>query len=423
MSRPTELLQALLDSAKDPMIVGDLMDGAIVLWNESARRLFGYDQEAATGVTIADLMPAEFRTVFRDRIETYREHNAGPWLATSRPIETTGVSRDGRRIDIEMTLSRLDGELAPETWLLAVVRDVSERNQREREFELLLESIPDGIHGVDHEGRVRFVNAAGAAILGYAREELMGRQLHDLIHHSYADGSRFPVEDCPLVKSIRQGLPRSGEDLFWRKDGTSFPVEYTIRPMLHDGQFTGAVCTFADITERKRAEQALTNRALRDALTALPNRTLFLDRLDQAIARAQRDRSTFALLMLDLDGFKQVNDRFGHLAGDTVLSQIAARFPTVLRASDTPARIGGDEFAVLLPTVRTAADAAIVARRLIAILHRPFLVAGNQAKVGVSIGIVVGSGADEPPQLLQRADEAMYRAKRSGGGYTIWEPA
>jgi diguanylate cyclase (GGDEF)-like protein/PAS domain S-box-containing protein len=415
------LLQGLLDSAKDAMVVGDLADGAIILWNPSARELFGYQDGAPESLSIADLMPLQFRTKFVHRLAEYRESNRGPWLDTPRPVATTGVRRDGRRVDIEMTLSRLDPELAPPTWLLAVVRDVSERNQREREFELLLQTIPDGIHGVDEAGRVRFVNAAGAAILGYARDELLGKQLHGLIHHSHADGTPFPVEECALVKAIADHVPRTGQDVFWRKDGTSFPVEYTIRPMVHEGQFQGAVCTFADITERKRAEEALANQALRDPLTALPNRTLFLDRLDQAITRAQRDHTTFALLMLDLDGFKQVNDSFGHRAGDTVLSQIAIRFPSVLRASDTPARIGGDEFAVLLPTVRTSADAVIVAHRLVKIMQRPFVVESQQTTVGASIGITIGCGTDDPAQLLQRADEAMYRAKRAGGGYVIWE--
>ncbi|MBV8084007.1 MAG: GGDEF domain-containing protein [Chloroflexi bacterium] len=414
------LLQGLLDSAKDPMVVGDISTGAIVLWNASARQLFGYEDLGLEGRTIADLMPRQFRTRFVHRLAEYRERNQGPWLDTPRPVATTGVRRDGRRLEVEMTLSRLDPELAPPTWLLAVVRDVSERNQRERAFELLLEAIPEGIHGVDDDGQVRFVNAAGAAILGFSREELLGKRLHSLIHHSYPDGTPFPAEDCPIVKAIEDRVAKTGQDTFWRKDGTQFPVEYTIRPMIHEGQFQGAVCTFADITERKRAEEALANQALRDPLTALPNRTLFLDRLDQAITRAQRDQTTFALLMLDLDGFKQVNDTLGHRAGDTVLSQIAIRFPSVLRASDTPARIGGDEFAVLLPTVRTSADAAIVARRLIAVMQRPFVVESSRVTVGASIGITIGSGPDDPAQLLQRADEAMYRAKRAGGGYGIW---
>jgi diguanylate cyclase (GGDEF)-like protein len=175
----------------------------------------------------------------------------------------------------------------------------------------------------------------------------------------------------------------------------------------------------AETAARKRAEEALQHLALNDPLTGLPNRTLFQDRLDQAVRSAQRDGGGFALLLLDLDRFKQVNDTLGHHAGDLLLREVACRLAGAIRASDTAARLGGDEFAALLPGA-----AARVARRLAEAVARPFTLDGHSMGVGASIGIALhpDHGADGEA-LLRCADAAMYAAKRSRGGHRLAPPA
>ena len=175
------------------------------------------------------------------------------------------------------------------------------------------------------------------------------------------------------------------------------------------------VCTFSDITQRKQAEEQIRYRADHDALTGLPNRALFADRLGSALAVASRHGHRFALLAVDLDYFKAVNDRFGHLAGDALLVETAARLRACVRESDTVARLGGDEFVILLPRINKDADAAAVAERILQALGSPFHINAHVISISASIGIAIfpRDGAAEDG-LLRNADVAMYEAKRAG---------
>jgi len=175
-----------------------------------------------------------------------------------------------------------------------------------------------------------------------------------------------------------------------------------------------------ETAERRTQIEALRYRALHDPLTNLPNRALLLDRLEQTIRFAERARSTAAVLLLDLDGFKAVNDSFGHSAGDTILSEVGPRLRRVLRESDTLARLGGDEFVVVLPDA-DARTAALVARKMLRALNRPFTIEGGDVRIWGSIGIsVYPRHGTEPSALMGRADVAMYAAKRREGGYSIY---
>jgi diguanylate cyclase len=177
-----------------------------------------------------------------------------------------------------------------------------------------------------------------------------------------------------------------------------------------------------EITQRKRAEEALAHQALHDALTDLPNRILLHDRLGQAILSAERTNGSLALLMMDLDRFKEVNDTFGHHWGDELLKQVSERLQAALRATDTVARLGGDEFAVVLPSARDAGEAVAAARKLLRILEVPFEVEGQALDVRASIGIALcPQHGDDAETLLRRADVAMYVAKRAGGGYAVYQ--
>jgi len=292
--------------------------------------------------------------------------------------------------------------------------------QSEERSHLLLHSAGEGIFGVDHTGQVTFVNPAGLRLLGFTAEELLGQGVHAVIHHSHEDGSIYPVVDCPMYASYTQGAENQVMDeVLWRKDGSSFPVEYSSTPLTKDGKVTGAVVTFRDVTDRKQAEEIIHQMAYHDSLTGLPNRELFSDRLGIALAQAQRNQKGVAIAMLDLDNFKDVNDTFGHEVGDLLLKATAERLSAALRESDTVARIGGDEFALILPGLKGNTDAIQVAQKIaqkiVDSFRKPFLIDSHQLIVTTSIGIAVypNDGTDEGI-LLKNADQVMYQAKQTG---------
>ena len=205
-----------------------------------------------------------------------------------------------------------------------------------------------------------------------------------------------------------------------RKVGDLFPAELSISEMTLSGQryFIGIV---RDITERKAAERKIIHLAHHDYLTDLPNRALFLDRLEQAIVLAKRASTKVAIVFLDLDGFKLVNDRLGHDVGDMLLQAVAGRLGDIVRSSDTIARVGGDEFTLVLNHIGYKQDALLVADKIIGALSEPFDLRGEQCRVGCSIGVAIfPEDAEDPKLLLKRADEAMYLAKQGGKNRCIF---
>jgi diguanylate cyclase (GGDEF)-like protein/PAS domain S-box-containing protein len=284
------------------------------------------------------------------------------------------------------------------------------------QHEMILNSAGEGIFGLDSRGKVTFVNPAAVRMTGWKAVELLGRPLHDVLHHTKPDGTQSPDEGCPILATLLDGTTRSRDDeVFWRKDGTSFPIEYTSTPIFEGDEIEGAVVTFRDITDRKALEEKLQHQAFHDTLTGLPNRALFSDRLQHAVARTQRHGGKFAVLFLDLDNFKIVNDSLGHDAGDELLVGVAGRLRASLRPEDTAARLGGDEFALLLEDLADVGEATRVAKRIADKLRVPFVLDGQETFVTASIGIALGGTTTERPEdLLREADLAMYRAKHSG---------
>ena len=286
---------------------------------------------------------------------------------------------------------------------------------------LLLESAAEGIFGTDMEGITTFVNPAAASMLGYTTEELVGKPMHAMIHHSRADGSHYPRNECPMTSTIRHGVSiHVVDEVLWCKDGTPLPVEYHSTPILKDGRVTGAVVTFSDISARKKAEAMLERQAYYDGLTDLPNRRLLLDRLEQALAHSRRHDHMGALLFLDLDQFKMINDSLGHPVGDALLKQVAKRLTETVRSEDTAARMGGDEFVVLFADIAddpetTANFTQEIVDHILQRLSEPYHVDSHTLHITLSIGVALfPMGKETADDILMQADAAMYRAKELG---------
>lgn len=292
---------------------------------------------------------------------------------------------------------------------------VRERVEAEEKLRLMINSSGEGIYGVDFGGNCTFCNPLALRLLGYRDAgKVLGRNMHDLVHRPTGDVVHLP-HLCRL-RSYLEGLPSHDEnDVFCRADGESFPVEYRSHPIFSAGRVIGAVVTFSDIGVRLEKQKVIWKQANYDELTALPNRNLFYDRLDQAIAHAGRSGAQVALLFVDLDGFKAVNDRFGHEAGDELLRIAAERLGGCVRDSDTVARQGGDEFTIVLPQVARDEEVRTVAAKVLEQLCAPFLLGNQEVRVSASIGIAFyprdgGNGIT----LIKHADLAMYQAKASG---------
>src|SRR6185437_14720372 len=225
-------------------------------------------------------------------------------------------------------------------------RAEQELREREDKLRLILESTAEAICGIDVQGHCTFSNPACSRLLGYQNaDQLLGRHLHSLIHHSRPNGTPLPPQECPICQALGKGRSaHSEDDVFYKADGSSLPVEYWSYPQRRDGEVVGAVVAFIDITERKLAQERIRYLAYYDAVTALPNRTLLEDRLKKALASARRRKEKVALLFLDLDHFKVINDSLGHAAGDQVLKEVAGRLNKLAREQDTVSRLGGDEF-------------------------------------------------------------------------------
>jgi diguanylate cyclase (GGDEF)-like protein/PAS domain S-box-containing protein len=301
----------------------------------------------------------------------------------------------------------------------------------------LLQSLAEGAYGVDTHGNCTFVNNSFLRILGYESEdEIVGKRIHELVHQSHADGTYYPASECRIYAAYKNNVAdHCADEVFWHKSGYAIQVEYWSQPIVVDGVIIGAIATFFDITERKKMEQQIRHLALHDTLTNLPNRRLLTERINQAQLTSKRNLQYCALMFMDLDNFKPLNDTHGHEAGDKLLIEVSNRLQKCVREMDTVARIGGDEFVVMLTELDaeeslSKQQAKTISEKIRLDLAEPYLInVTNDEGFTVtvehyctaSIGVVLFRGtAPSKEEIIKLADDAMYQAKSAGRNKIIF---
>ena len=450
------LVTAILDSALDPMIAID-HEGRVIEFNPAAERTFGYRREDALGQELAELVvPDSLREAHRRGLERYMAQRV-PTILGKR-LELTGMRSDGSEFPVELTVTRMEGIEPPA--FTGNVRDLSAQKRAERETaaqhsvaRVLAESptaedaIPALLAALGESmgwdlGGVWLADERAGVLRCHALWQRESVELTEFRERS--TGLEIPRGVGPLGKAWSTGEPVAATDAaevenFRRaevaarqglRNGLWMPIRsgpevlgviefYSRRGDTLDDAMLRTVATIgAQVSEflrRRHAEEALAHQALHDGLTGLPNRALLLDRLGHALDRARRDDSAVAVLAVDVDNFKVINDSLGHEAGNQLLVDMAGRIQTAVRKADTVARFGGDEFVVLCE--QAGEEGAVqLAERIAAEARRPLVTDGQELMVTTSIGIAVAAQGRTPESVLRDADAAMYRAKERGRG-------
>jgi diguanylate cyclase (GGDEF)-like protein/PAS domain S-box-containing protein len=378
-------------------------EGEVLYVTPSIESTLGYRREEFVGVP--DVVHPEDRPAAR---AAWRQLLTTPGASTELCFRLHHADRTWRWVEA-FAVNALDQpgfEAVVWNW-----RDVTERVEAERSLQHLLamvEATPDLVATVAPDGRIRYLNAAGREFLGLGLDE----DLADLSYSDHLPPTALEAFRRQVLRELQVDGTWSGELDVIRPDGAR--VQVLARFMAHrdeDGVIEFYSANLREITELKAVEAELAYLATHDPLTRLPNRTLLVDRLEQALRRAERDRRTVAVLFCDLDDFKMVNDRHGHATGDEVLAVVAQRLRQVVRPGDTVARYGGDEFVVICDALADRADTGPVCNRIHAAVLEPVVVGDLRVQLRVSIGIAQSSPGSTSGDLLARADREMYRAK------------
>jgi diguanylate cyclase (GGDEF)-like protein/PAS domain S-box-containing protein len=403
--------RTLAEHAPEALVVFDAGTGTFVDVNRKAEQLFGRDRDRLLGLGPQDVSaPVQPDGTASDELARAYVQQA---IDGDVPVfEWTHRNASGEDIPCEVRLVRL-----PATDRMLVrgsITDITERQRAQAQMSKLssaLERTADVVIITDRKGIIEFVNPAFEAVTGYRSNEVIGKR--PSVVKSGRHDKKFYKN---LWRTILSGRDYRDVIVNRRKDGTLYYEEKTITPLKDaQGNITSFVSTGKDITERMETQERLHHLAHHDVLTELPNRAMFNDRLEQALARASRHDSILAVLFLDLDRFKNINDTLGHDLGDMLLQELALRLHACLRDSDTVARLGGDEFTVLVEDITDAAECSTVAAKILNTLSEPFVLHGHELFVTASIGMsVYPDDGDDVRSLLKSADTAMYRAKDQG---------
>jgi len=405
-----EKYRTILESIEEGYYETDLA-GNFTFFNDSMCRALGYSKEELMGMNNRQYTDQEnAKRLFQAFSKAYRTGEPGS-VCDHEIIRKNGTQR---YVEASFSLKR-DSSGHP-IGFRGIVRDITERKQFERilqqereTFFSILQKEPYGALLINTDETFLYVNPEFTAITGYTIKDVpTGREW---FRKAYPD----PEYRHKIIAVWKEDIiPRKGVDRVWSvvcKNGEVKEIEFKLT-FLDDGR---VIVMLSDVTERKRTEEELAYKATHDLLTGLPNRMLFKDRFSVAMAQAQRFQKKLAVIFLDLDRFKEVNDTLGHDAGDGLLCAAGNRLIDLVRKTDTVARMGGDEFLLLLPNIERVEDVIAIAQKVLEGFRQPFIVGGHEVSISTSIGIAIypDDGTDVDT-LVSRADKAMYHAKQSG---------
>lgn len=393
----------IMNAASDAIFVNDI-NGVILEANEAACCSLGYTREELKRLHVWDI-----------EIGVTLEQMNDMWdNLPDEPMTLEGIHRrkDGSTFPVEVRIGILN--TLYQKLVIAIVRDISERKRAEnkiRHLALAIEQSPVLILITDKCSTIEYASGKLTELTGYTADEIIGKNANLL-----KSGMTHQKTYKALWDSLQRGKEWRGELLNKNKKGDLFWVSSIISPLRDDaGSITHYLAIMEDITQQKSYEEMLKHQATYDAMTNLPNRITGYTKLEQAILSAKNSQSMLAVLFIDLDGFKAINDSLGHAAGDLLLQRLSARLLNCVRHEDTVARIGGDEFMIILDNIQHPEDAACVAKKCLASCKKPFAVEANKVQVTASIGIAVyPEHGHDARQLIRHADTAMYQAKAEG---------
>ena len=408
-----EKYRAMIETIQDGYFEVDLT-GAFTFVNDVICRHMRYSREELLGLG---------NRQFQDRVNARKAYEAFVNVYNTgipvKAFEMEVIRKDGTKQISEVSISLIRDSRGQPVGFRGISRDICDRKemeeslrQSEERYRSIIEQMEDGYFELDLAGNFTFVNDAECRNLGYSRRELIGMN-----RRQYTDEKNAGALFALFNEVYKTGTPVKSYDLeLVRKDGKK--AFHAISASLikgADGKPVGFRGIARDVSERKSQEEQIKYLATHDGLTELPNRLMFNQLLSHAVQGAKRYQKQFAVMFIDLDGFKVVNDTLGHDAGDRLLREIAVRFKHTLRAVDVAARLGGDEFVVMMEDIAAPEQAAVLAQRILEATGKPFGLASGECRVTASIGICVyPENGDDEQTLMKNADAAMYRAKEEG---------
>jgi diguanylate cyclase (GGDEF)-like protein/PAS domain S-box-containing protein len=392
-------------------------DERIVYLNAAGAQILGLrEDDRALDVEFASFFHPDFKDIADLGLAVFAEDETVISVKFIRP--------DGFEVEADVWVTRL--QFNDETCFLIEAHDITNHmrsaralRSREQRLEGILNTVADGIMSLDDHGNIQSFNPAAENIFGFSRKEVIGRNIRILMPESLQGDpfASFGTEWASALVPDREVVGR-------RKDGDIFPMEMAVREM-RQGENLTFTSIVRDITARKKAEERVHNLAHFDSLTGLPNRHLLADRLEEALKRASRHNNEIALMFIDLDKFKAINDQLGHAAGDTALKIVAERLTASARRTDTIARVGGDEFVAVLEDLHSIGEVKKIATKMIKAISEVMQIGSSECSLGASIGIsVYPDHADNITSLMHCADQAMYAIKKQPGKtrYHIYQP-
>jgi PAS domain S-box-containing protein/diguanylate cyclase (GGDEF)-like protein len=405
-------LAAIVRSSEDAIIGKDL-NGNITSWNKGAEHIYGYKAEEVIGKNITMLVPEDRPNEIEYILSKIRSGES------VEHYETFRKRKDGKQINVHVTISPVKNSKGEIIGASAVARDITELKkaqqslvESEKRFRALIENSSDGIALLGKDGKIKYMSSSAEKIMGYTMAEM---NTHTRLQSVHPDDYEYVSK---LYEKVMTGTsaPITAVYRSKRKDGQYRWFEVVATNLFSDPSVNAVVINFRDITERKKAEEQLSYQYHHDALTDLPNRVLFNEELVVALDRTQGTDTLLAIMLLDLDRFKFINESLGHALGDRLIQEVSLRLSSTVGEKCSLARFGGDEFGILLPQIPTEQEAADLAGKILEAFRPPFNLDSHELYITPSIGIsVYPYDGKEIASLLKNAEAALYRTKEQGG--------